>query len=299
MLFRVASEIALRRGIIIADTKFEFGLDPVSGKLTLGDERFTPDSSRFWLLDDWEKSREEGRSPVSLDKQFVRAWGESVEITSNIDLKNPDAVQRAQQRVIPESVIRRTTQIYRYIFWLLTERRLELFERDLMGMAITIPYPPIEIVVGSESDMPQIEGGLDALALYGAIYHLHIVSCHRNPDALRRYVNDMVPDGKVVIAAASKAAALPGVLQAWLWNFEKDVPVLGVALRGKTEKASQAARLSIEELPGNPVVLADGETAYFGAEGFVAACKAAMTVEFLIPQGKWKEPKFNFRKSQG
>jgi len=70
-LYRFATEHAAARGILIADTKLEFGLDP-AGRLVLGDEAFTPDSSRFWPVDDWRA----GETPPSFDKQFVRDYCE-------------------------------------------------------------------------------------------------------------------------------------------------------------------------------------------------------------------------------
>jgi phosphoribosylaminoimidazole-succinocarboxamide synthase len=72
-LYRFASEHALARGIIIADTKFEFGVDG-EGRLVLADEAFTPDSSRFWPAADYEP----GRAQPSFDKQFVRDYCESL-----------------------------------------------------------------------------------------------------------------------------------------------------------------------------------------------------------------------------
>jgi len=68
-LYEKAAAYALERGIIIADTKFEFGVD-AAGKLHLIDEALTPDSSRFWPLATWK----EGSSPESFDKQYVRNW---------------------------------------------------------------------------------------------------------------------------------------------------------------------------------------------------------------------------------
>ncbi|MFD7788665.1 phosphoribosylaminoimidazolesuccinocarboxamide synthase [Streptomyces nojiriensis] len=65
-----AREIARERGIILADTKFEFGFDPEDGTLVAADEVLTPDSSRFWPADAWEP----GRSQPSFDKQYVRDW---------------------------------------------------------------------------------------------------------------------------------------------------------------------------------------------------------------------------------
>jgi phosphoribosylaminoimidazole-succinocarboxamide synthase len=72
-LYRFAAEHARSRGILIADTKFEFGLD-ADGTLVLGDEALTPDSSRFWPADEYEP----GTSPPSFDKQFVRDYCESL-----------------------------------------------------------------------------------------------------------------------------------------------------------------------------------------------------------------------------
>jgi phosphoribosylaminoimidazole-succinocarboxamide synthase len=72
-LYAFASEYALERGIILADTKLEFGIDP-DGALVLGDEAFTPDSSRFWPADEYQA----GQAPPSYDKQFVRDYCESL-----------------------------------------------------------------------------------------------------------------------------------------------------------------------------------------------------------------------------
>ncbi|MDT7597314.1 MAG: phosphoribosylaminoimidazole-succinocarboxamide synthase [Pseudonocardiales bacterium] len=68
-LYTTAAEHAVNTGIIIADTKFEFGWD-AAGQLTLGDEAITSDSSRFWLAESWRP----GEPPHALDKQFVRDW---------------------------------------------------------------------------------------------------------------------------------------------------------------------------------------------------------------------------------
>jgi phosphoribosylaminoimidazole-succinocarboxamide synthase len=72
-LYRRGAEIAEPAGVILADTKFEFGIDPASGQLILIDEVLTPDSSRFWDASDYEP----GRAQASFDKQFVRDWLET------------------------------------------------------------------------------------------------------------------------------------------------------------------------------------------------------------------------------
>jgi phosphoribosylaminoimidazole-succinocarboxamide synthase len=71
-LYTTAAEHALNNGVIVADTKFEFGRD-TTGQLMLGDEAITSDSSRFWLAERWQP----GRPPHALDKQFVRDWAAS------------------------------------------------------------------------------------------------------------------------------------------------------------------------------------------------------------------------------
>jgi phosphoribosylaminoimidazole-succinocarboxamide synthase len=75
-LYREAAAYALTRGIVIADTKFEFGLDD-KGTLTLMDEILTPDSSRFWPMESYK----EGESPPSYDKQYLRDWLEEVRVS--------------------------------------------------------------------------------------------------------------------------------------------------------------------------------------------------------------------------
>ena len=97
MLYQTAAAFAATRGIIIADTKFEFGLDS-DGTLVLMDEALTPDSSRFWPADSYAA----GSNPPSFDKQFVRDWLE----TTGWD-KNPPAPE------LPQEVAVRTSEKYR------------------------------------------------------------------------------------------------------------------------------------------------------------------------------------------
>lgn len=96
-LYTEASEYAATKGIIIADTKFEFGLDE-EGKLYLMDEVLTPDSSRFWSTDTYK----EGTSPASFDKQFVRDW-----LETQVWDKTPPAPR------LPVDVLEKTAAKYR------------------------------------------------------------------------------------------------------------------------------------------------------------------------------------------
>lgn len=104
-LYQRASLYAISRGIIIADTKFEFGLDE-NGELILVDELFTPDSSRFWPL----ASYQPGKSQPSLDKQFVRDYL----ISTGWDRKTPPPP------ALPDGIIEQTSKRYLEIYQLLT-----------------------------------------------------------------------------------------------------------------------------------------------------------------------------------
>ncbi|MBE7460714.1 MAG: phosphoribosylaminoimidazolesuccinocarboxamide synthase [Zoogloeaceae bacterium] len=104
-----ASDYAASRGIIIADTKFEFGLD-ASGRLHLIDEALTPDSSRFWPADEYQ----EGISPPSFDKQIVRDYLETL-----------DWNKQAPGPKLPPEIIAKTTAKYREAYERLSGKRLD------------------------------------------------------------------------------------------------------------------------------------------------------------------------------
>jgi phosphoribosylaminoimidazole-succinocarboxamide synthase len=110
-----AEAIARERGVILADTKLEFGTDPVTGEVTLGDEVLTPDSSRFWPADGWQP----GRAQPSFDKQLVRDW-----LTSAAS--GWDRAADTAPPELPADVVARTR-----------ERYLEAYER-LTGASLAL-----------------------------------------------------------------------------------------------------------------------------------------------------------------
>ena len=79
-IFCKGREIAAANGLILVDTKYEFGVDPNTGQITLADEIHTPDSSRYWLMESYASRLADGQEPESLDKEFLRLW-----ITSQCD----------------------------------------------------------------------------------------------------------------------------------------------------------------------------------------------------------------------
>lgn len=109
-LYQEASEYAATRGIIIADTKFEFGLDD-AGQLVLMDEILTADSSRFWPAETYHV----GANPPSYDKQFVRDWLETAQVEGKLWPKTAPAPK------LPADVIEKTAQKYREALARLTQ----------------------------------------------------------------------------------------------------------------------------------------------------------------------------------
>jgi len=109
-LYQSAATYAATKGILIADTKFEFGLNP-AGQLVLMDEVLTADSSRFWPKDSYEI----GKNPPSYDKQFVRDWLEAVQIDGQAWNKKSPAPK------LPQDIIQKTAQKYEEAYRLLTQ----------------------------------------------------------------------------------------------------------------------------------------------------------------------------------
>jgi len=107
-LYTKAHDYAATRGIILADTKFEFGRD-AQGKITLGDEALTPDSSRFWSADTWKP----GGAQPSFDKQYVRDWL----LQSGWDKKSTPPE-------LPREVVEKTYERYSAAYTLLTGRKI-------------------------------------------------------------------------------------------------------------------------------------------------------------------------------
>ena len=114
-LYSSARDYAASRGIILADTKFEFGQVNGAGEPILIDEIFTPDSSRFWPADDWQPGREQ----ASFDKQIVRNYLETVVASGEWDKTSPGPV-------LPDEVIDRSIARYLEAFHLLTGEHLSL-----------------------------------------------------------------------------------------------------------------------------------------------------------------------------
>jgi len=120
-LFARGQQHAAERGLILVDTKYEFGTDK-DGRIVLADEIHTPDSSRYWIAESYEKSFATGTRPKSFDKDFVRAW-----VTERCDPYKDPIPQ------IPADLIAQTAKVYIEAYETITGQR---FEPDLSGATV-------------------------------------------------------------------------------------------------------------------------------------------------------------------
>ena len=266
-IFAIIQAFAKTRGILFADTKFEFGEDG-----TLADEVATPDSSRFWPFMEWVASRAIAmgrKAPTSFDKQFVRAWGIIMGINkkSKYDPSKEEDVDKVHAMVVPDDVIAQTTQIYRYIFWRLTGMTIEDYLQNVMG--VKFPNRPTKktlILFGSDSDLVSTNEMADWFN--DQFITKHVMSCHRNPQETADFAIHGAEAFDVAICVGGKAFALAGVFDAWLNAFGKNIPVAGVAFGEPGSRSLLAAQLSIEEIPGQPVIINEFTGgAYTGTQG--------------------------------
>ncbi|MCB5203429.1 phosphoribosylaminoimidazolesuccinocarboxamide synthase [Neorhizobium sp. T786] len=120
-LFQRGQEMAAKQGLILVDTKYEFGTDK-DGNIVLADEIHTPDSSRYWITDSYQQAFEGGDRPASFDKDFVRAW-----VAERCDPYKDDIPE------IPDSLVEATAQVYRTAFEKITGRS---FQPDTNGPTV-------------------------------------------------------------------------------------------------------------------------------------------------------------------
>lgn len=299
-IFKIAYEYAKERGIIIADTKFEFG-DRTDLETILGDEVLTPDSSRFWPYDEWIEGRkpETGRkAPSSFDKEPIRRWlkqeiAKWLKDHSGVEKMDPEIrehVDAVQSLVIPPHLIKQTTQGYKYIFWRLVGQNINDFRREVLGINLPKEFPKTALVVcGSETDLPLVQDICSLCNENSLHITIDIMSCHRNPQEVMEMARVARPD--LVICAGGKAFALPGVFDAWAHYFGNDVPVAGVALGEDGSKSLEAAILSIDEIPGQPVIMDEiTGNPYIGGEGLESLLKRLINGEFPPQKSRKKKP---------
>lgn len=313
-IFTFAVQYARERGIAIADTKFEFGID-AEGNICICDEVLSPDSSRFWEFVLWVMSRklEERSSPSSFDKEIARKVGKKLGINK---LRNDDMgdLEQAWKWKGSKELIKALTDAYRYIFWRLTGETLENYAKKL-GVALPPRRKNIVVLLGSESDLTtEVKQAIQAAGVRytnnGELTNIRVVtnfSCHRQFKAMVTLARTgklevmeageteprvlKLADVDYFIAGAGLAAQLPGMLDAALAAYGRSIPVIGLAFGPDHTENQDAARLSISHIPGQPVIMneIDG-TVYTNAEGLTDALKRIATGELPPAKARTVKP---------
>jgi phosphoribosylaminoimidazole-succinocarboxamide synthase len=213
-LYNFGAQYLLERGIILVDTKYEFGL--LDGKVILMDEIHTPDSSRFWRKVDYEKNP---GTAEQIDKEFVRQWL----IKNKINGEYPTS--------LPEDVAAETGKRYLEIFRLVTGSKLvveadenvtqRMYQNLLKQNIIKDGY--VAIVMGSPKDVPHAQKVNEYLVKFGIMTEYRVVSAHKNGEEIlnlaKEYNNSIEPGA--VIAIAGRSNGLGGALAANL-----NIPVI-------------------------------------------------------------------------
>ncbi len=212
-LFAFGSELLDKKGIILVDTKYEFGF--YEGKLILMDEIHTPDSSRFWKKSDYEKSPEDVEQ---MDKEFVRQW----------ILKNKTEGKNTE--TLPVEVIEETSKRYRDIYQTITGEEYSLSVTDIRTRIYhnllnkrLIKHGYIAIVMGSKSDLSHAEKIISFMKEFDLTVERRIISAHKNGERLTALADilNFAVEPVAVIAIAGRSNGLGGALAANL-----SVPVI-------------------------------------------------------------------------
>ena len=208
-LFKKGSRLLAKRGLLLADTKYEFGL--IDGKLTLIDEIHTPDSSRFWDGVRWEQNPE---AAESLDKEFVRGWLLERQVGDEI----PDA--------LPDEIVAETSRRYLELFERVTETPLAIATgapteaktrlNDNLVREGILRDGWVAVIMGSPADLDHARTIQGVLENYDVMVDMRVVSAHKNGEEISRMAkeyNDSIEPG-AVIAVAGLSNGLGGALAA-------------------------------------------------------------------------------------
>ena len=227
-IYEKIAKYSLARGLILADTKFEFG--HVNGELTLTDEAVTPDTSRLWKVSDYKEGQDQGSSS---DKQYLRDYL----------LKEAGWTKDAQKQgvtppLLPQEILSEAGQRYVDAYTI------------MVGQAPAV----VSIIVGSKSDLQTAYQTAAALEQYGVWYGIHILSAHRDSTKLAAYIKETNDDPtvKLHITGAGLAAALPGDSAARTIK-----PVIGIPLKGELSMMDglDSVMSMVQMPPGVPVMV--------------------------------------------
>jgi phosphoribosylaminoimidazole-succinocarboxamide synthase len=267
-LFQRGEEMAQARGLILVDTKYEFGKDK-NGIIYLIDEIHTPDSSRYYYLEGYKEKFSKGEPQKQLSKEFVRQWlidqGYQGKDGQQMPEFTDDFVQQTSGRYL-ELYEQMVGSIKKTVgpddMNTLSDAGI-IYEKTLAELVKIRPQvegPAVSIVMGSNSDLPMIQPAINVLIQAGVPFECGAVSAHRTPADVEIFAKKARSRGvKAIIAAAGGAAHLPGMIAA-----STTLPVIGIPVKSaKSMMDGLDSLLSIVQMPaGVPV----GTMAVDGAE---------------------------------
>ena len=252
-VFKRGQQKSNERGLELVDTKYEFGLRFVNGKwvLTLIDEVHTPDSSRYYLLDELSSG-----TIRQLSKEFVREYLKG----QGFEGKHGQAMPQFSNDY-PQQVSGRYKELYQTVL----DKEISaddiarandpevVYADTLKGLADCFGKqikPIVGIIMGSKSDAPKMEKAAEICKKHFIPYEFTVVSAHRTADRLQKYATTAKARGlKAIVAGAGGAAHLPGMAQA-----QTPIPVFGVPINSSNSIMGVDSLLSIVQMPkGVPV----------------------------------------------
>lgn len=205
-LFKRGTEICKKAGIILVDTKYEFG--DYHDELTLIDEIHTPDSSRFWVATTYQQRFEKGLEPENFDKEFFRLW------YSKRNYRGDGTPPK-----MPESFRKKVSQRYVDIYEMVTGKKFELAKGNIQKRIkanLTYLFDQVVIVAGSQKDKDFVEIMENELLARKINFRSFYVSAHKQPQELLKIIDQYQKLNKkvVFITTAGLSNALSGFVAA-------------------------------------------------------------------------------------
>lgn len=251
-LFQRGQQLAAKGGLILVDTKYEFGL--LNGNLVICDELHTPDSSRYWLASSYDETRQ----PVNMSKEFLREW-----------FAEQGYKGEGKPPTMPDDFRAQVASRYIDVYEKLTGQTFQPATETIADSLTPFGAPLVGVIMGSTSDWETMRHAHEALEALGVPHECKVVSAHRTPQLTAEYATSAEKRGlEVIIAGAGGAAHLPGMTAA-----ETPLPVLGVPVQSRALNGLDSL-LSIVQMPrGIPV-----GTLSIGASGAKNAALLAVAI---------------------
>lgn len=240
-LFERGKEMAAKQGLMLLDTKYEFGKK--DGKIYLIDEIHTPDSSRYCYITDYDNTMQTGCALKQLSKEFVREW------------LMARGFKGKPGQVVPEmsdEFVQEVSEKYIELYEVMTGKKFVKVPYDAQSIQYTVEKLftfPIAIITGSSNDWKKMKPVADYLKEQKMRFSLHAESAHRTPEEIDELITLWNRNGvRIVIAGAGLSAALAGAIASKFNGI-----VIGVPLKGAYDGLD--AFLSVMDMPpGIPLI---------------------------------------------